>query len=322
MNNTVISNLIHHYASGHKKYQLILIAMTAFIFAAVCYSHEFFWTLVKTDLVVNPTILFIIVASTAYCYSSLHSIERETELLFSLQEDFQHGISCNEMKFGILFLIARTFNTILSERGMLYITSSAELNAIVKSYTDNIEARIFYIGFASAMCVSLGLFGTFMGLTQTIASMSTLLSNLYEGLAGEGADILGTMVQLIGELQAPLGGMALAFATSLLGLIGSMILGLHIVLLNRAAAYAQGNLENWLASLLVPEKEEELSEKAGPTATIDTSAIEKVALTSANQLQLLVTTVEKLAWRTKDLQDQQAKLLEAFETIIQQNKKD
>lgn len=321
-----LKNIIHSYGSGYKRYQTMLVGMCIFIIACIAYSYEFFFQLVETDLVVNPAIMALTIGGSVYCFISLKGIETEMESLFALQEDFQHGISCNEAKFNILFLIARTFNTILSERGALYINSSNELNAIVKSYVDDIDSRNFYIGFASAMCVSLGLFGTFMGLTKTIASMSSLLSNLYAGLASEGADILGTMVQLIGELQAPLAGMALAFATSLLGLIGSMILGIEIVLLNRAAAYAQGNLENWLALLLVPEKEAEQNAhhpaQNPQTTMMLIAAIEKLTTSNSRQMEVLLSTMQKFNQQNQITTAHQKKVIEALEKIVQQNQND
>lgn len=321
MNSKTLRNFAYIYSTGYKRYQTALVGMCLFIIACVFYSREFFWELVATDLIVNPCIISLTIGGSIYCYSSLCGIEREMEHLFALQEDFQHGISCNEAKFNILFLIARTFNTILSERGALYINSSNELNAIVKSYVDDIESRNFYIGFASAMSVSLGLFGTFMGLTKTISSMSTLLSNLYAGLADEGADILGTMVQLIGELQAPLAGMALAFATSLLGLIGSMILGLEIILLTRAAAYAQGNLESWLALLLVPEKEADGAADSTQSTAALLDAIEKLTAENSKQMAFLTQAVHNFTMQNQETTLHQQKVLAALEKIIQQNQK-
>lgn len=80
--------------------------------------------------------------------------------------------------------------------------------------------------------------------------MATLLHGLYIGLDSANADMLSTMVQLIGELQAPLQGMALAFATSLLGLMGSLFIGIEIVIINRTLSSALDDLNEWFTQLI------------------------------------------------------------------------
>ncbi len=72
------------------------------------------------------------------------------------------------------------------------------------------------------MLVFLGLLGTFWGLLKTIGSVGNVIS----GLGIDDTNVAGFFNSLKDGLNAPLEGMSIAFSSSLLGLAGSLILGL------------------------------------------------------------------------------------------------
>ncbi len=119
----------------------------------------------------------------------------------------------------------------------------------MRSLLDSLGARLdesrdisrYLIG----LLVFLGLLGTFWGLLQTIASVGEVIRNL-DVRAAESATIFE---ELKSGLEAPLSGMGTAFASSLFGLAGSLILGF----LDLQAAQAQNrfytDVEDWLSSI-------------------------------------------------------------------------
>ena len=72
------------------------------------------------------------------------------------------------------------------------------------------------------LLVFLGLLGTFWGLLKTIGSVGNVISSL--GI--DDTNVAGFFNSLKDGLNAPLEGMSIAFSSSLLGLAGSLILGL------------------------------------------------------------------------------------------------
>ena len=72
------------------------------------------------------------------------------------------------------------------------------------------------------LLVFLGLLGTFWGLLKTIGSVGNVIS----GLGIDDTNVAGFFNSLKDGLNAPLEGMSIAFSSSLLGLAGSLILGL------------------------------------------------------------------------------------------------
>ena len=98
--------------------------------------------------------------------------------------------------------------------------------------------------YLTGLLVFLGLLGTFWGLLLTIDSVKDVLAGLE--VQGDGAVMFET---LRSALQGPLGGMGIAFSSSLFGLAGSLILGF----LDLQAGHAQNrfvnDLEDWLSGL-------------------------------------------------------------------------
>ena len=72
------------------------------------------------------------------------------------------------------------------------------------------------------LLVFLGLLGTFWGLLKTIGSVG----NVINGLGIDDTNVAGFFNSLKDGLNAPLEGMSIAFSSSLLGLAGSLILGM------------------------------------------------------------------------------------------------
>ena len=72
------------------------------------------------------------------------------------------------------------------------------------------------------LLVFLGLLGTFWGLLKTIGSVGDVIN----GLGIDDTNVAGFFNSLKDGLNAPLEGMSIAFSSSLLGLAGSLILGL------------------------------------------------------------------------------------------------
>ncbi|MEM7744541.1 MAG: biopolymer transporter ExbB [Pseudomonadota bacterium] len=71
------------------------------------------------------------------------------------------------------------------------------------------------------LLIFLGLLGTFWGLSQTVPAVVDTIRDLAK--TGEDDDVL---TNLIGGLERQLGGMGTAFASSLMGLAGSLVVGL------------------------------------------------------------------------------------------------
>jgi hypothetical protein len=116
-----------------------------------------------------------------------------------------------------------------------------------RSLLDSISARLdesretsrYLIG----LLVFLGLLGTFWGLLQTVNAVGGTISALNP--TGDFAAFFGELQR---GLQEPLGGMGIAFSSSLFGLASSLVLGFLELQSGQAQNRFYLELEEWLAS--------------------------------------------------------------------------
>ncbi|MGF1658875.1 MAG: biopolymer transporter ExbB [Rubrimonas sp.] len=101
--------------------------------------------------------------------------------------------------------------------------------------------------YIASLLIFLGLLGTFWGLSNTVpAVVDTIRSLAPDEGGGTAADAFD---RLMSGLEDQLGGMGTAFASSLLGLAGSLVVGLLELFAGHAQNRFYRELEEWLSSI-------------------------------------------------------------------------
>ena len=120
---------------------------------------------------------------------------------------------------------------------------------VVRALLDSVGTRLDegrdILRYMMGLLVFLGLLGTFWGLQETVGSVGRIIQSLDVGKN----DFGGLFEDLKTGLAAPLGGMGVAFSSSLFGLAGSLILGFLDLQASQAQNRFYTELEDWLASL-------------------------------------------------------------------------
>ena len=96
--------------------------------------------------------------------------------------------------------------------------------------------RLAILQYSTGLLISLGLLGTFLGLLRTLVSSSEVLEAV--GLSAGSLDVDGAtdvFSAMILSLKAPLTNMGTAFSSSLFGLVGSIMVGVMVLIVQRAA---------------------------------------------------------------------------------------
>ncbi len=96
------------------------------------------------------------------------------------------------------------------------------------------------------LLIFLGLLGTFYGLATTVPAVVETIKSL---APKEGQDALDVFDNLMTGLEQQMGGMGTAFASSLLGLAGSLIVGLLEIFAGHGQNRFYMELEEWLSSI-------------------------------------------------------------------------
>ncbi|RVT86549.1 biopolymer transporter ExbB [Rhodobacteraceae bacterium CCMM004] len=96
------------------------------------------------------------------------------------------------------------------------------------------------------LLIFLGLLGTFYGLATTVPAIVETIRGLAPTPGEDGMAVFG---RLMSGLESQLGGMGVAFASSLLGLAGSLVVGLLELFASHSQNRFYRELEEWLSSI-------------------------------------------------------------------------
>ena len=135
--------------------------------------------------------------------------------------------------------------TLLGTRGARLGISASSSRSILESVATRIDEVRDVTRYLTNLLVFLGLLGTFYGLATTVPAVVETIRSL---TPKDGESSLDVFSKLMGGLEAQLGGMGTAFSSSLLGLAGSLVVGLLELFASHGQTRFYRELENWLSS--------------------------------------------------------------------------
>jgi hypothetical protein len=136
--------------------------------------------------------------------------------------------------------------TLLRSRGARTQVSSSSGRSILDSVAQRIDEDREITRYIGNVLIFLGLLGTFYGLATTVPAVVETIRSLNPGDGESGADIFA---RLQSGLESQLGGMGTAFSSSLLGLAGSLIVGLLELFAGHGQNRFYRELEEWMSTI-------------------------------------------------------------------------
>jgi len=211
---------------------LIIVAMVAVILLPQLLDA--FWS----SPFINGLILFVLLIGIVLSFRQVIRLMPEVRWVNSLQD--QH-IPQNVRQPVLLAPVAAIMRDRLGEA----VITPASMRSILDSVGIRLDEAKETSRYLTGLLVFLGLLGTFYGLIQTVSSVSGVIQNL-DITAGDSGSIFSNLRD---GLSAPLGGMAVAFSSSLFGLSGSLILGFLDLQTGQAQNAFYTDLEDWMSSM-------------------------------------------------------------------------
>ena len=135
---------------------------------------------------------------------------------------------------------------LLRSHGARSQISSTSSQSIQDSVATRIDEARDITRYLTNLLIFLGLLGTFYGLATTIPAIVETIKSL---APKEGETGLVVFERLMTGLQAQLGGMSTAFSSSLMGLAGSLMVGLLELFASHGQNRFYRELEDWLSSI-------------------------------------------------------------------------
>lgn len=122
--------------------------------------------------------------------------------------------------------------------------STESARSIQDSVATRIDEARDITRYLANLLIFLGLLGTFYGLATTVPAIVETIRTLAPGQGESGIEVFD---KLMHGLETQLGGMATAFSSSLLGLAGSLIVGLLELFASHGQNRFYRELEEWLS---------------------------------------------------------------------------
>ena len=136
--------------------------------------------------------------------------------------------------------------TLLRSRGASIQISASSSQSILESVSTRVEEAREITRYIVNLLIFLGLLGTFYGLATTVPALVETIRSL---APQEGETGFEVFTRLMSGLEGQLSGMGVAFASSLLGLAGSLVVGLLELFAGQAQNRFYRELEEWLSTI-------------------------------------------------------------------------
>lgn len=168
--------------------------------------------------------------------------------------------------------------SLLRTRGARMQVNASSTRSILDSVSTRIDEAREITRYIVNMLIFLGLLGTFYGLATTVPAVVDTIRSLAPSEGEGGVDVFG---RLMTGLEAQLGGMGVAFGSSLLGLAGSLVVGLLELFAGHGQNRFYQELEDWLSSIT------RVGFTAGEDATAEENIMAGVVDNMAQQMETL-----------------------------------
>ncbi|MFO6464678.1 biopolymer transporter ExbB [Jannaschia sp. KMU-145] len=212
----------------------------------------------------NGTIIAVFVLGVIACFAQVLQLFSSVSWIEGFVEDRPgHDIARPP---GLLAPLAALLRS-RSARSQVSATSS---RSILDSVGARMEEARDITRYIVNTLIFLGLLGTFWGLATTVPAVVDTIRNLNPDNGEGGVAVFG---RLIGGLESQLAGMGTAFASSLLGLAGSLVVGLLELFAGHGQNRFYREMEDWLSSItrvgLVGDSGEETIDQYSLAAVLD-----------------------------------------------------
>jgi len=228
-----------HFSQPVRQIALMLIVLGLVLFGAYI-SFRTLERVFFTNVYLNSAIAGVFVLGVLSCFRQVILLMRSVSWI----ETFARARNGDDMRPPPSLLAPLA--TLMRSRGARMQLTSTSTRSILDSVATRVDEDQEVTRYLSSTLIFLGLLGTFYGLATTVPALVDTIRSLTPAEGETGSDIFA---RLQAGLETQLGGMGTAFSSSLLGLAGSLIVGL----LELFAGHGQGRffreLEEWLSSL-------------------------------------------------------------------------
>ena len=217
-----------------------MLVVSGLVMAGAWFIHETVLGIIATNLWLNGFIAAVFLLAVVTCFWQVFILVQSVSWIEAFA---RHDPGSADAQAPLLLA---PLAQMLRSRDALSQLSSSWTRSILESVATRIDVARDITVYLINLLIFLGLLGTFYGLATTVPAIVDTIRSLSPQDGQSGLDVFA---KLMGGLESQLGGMGTAFSSSLLGLAGSLVVGLLELFAGHGQNRFYRELEDWLSSI-------------------------------------------------------------------------
>ncbi|MEM9437622.1 MAG: biopolymer transporter ExbB [Pseudomonadota bacterium] len=219
---------------------LLMVVVLVLVGLGTALAFPVLYPVISANLWLNGFIIFVFFIGVVACFLQVIQLIASVQWIegFAL-ERVGHELTTAPQLLAPLAALLRS-------RGARMQLGASSARSILDSVATRIDEQREITRYLVSLLIFLGLLGTFFGLATTVPALVETIRSLSPAEGETGLDVFA---RLQAGLESQLGGMGVAFASSLLGLAGSLVVGLLELFAGHGQNRFYRELEEWVSSI-------------------------------------------------------------------------
>lgn len=217
----------------------LMLVVTALVSVGAYLAYSRIYPIFSANPMLNSAILSVFSIGVISCFWQVVSLVYSVNWIEGFASD-RPGYEA-----GVAPRLLAPLAALLRTRGGRGQISNSSARSILESVASRIDEARDFTRYVSNLLIFLGLLGTFFGLATTVPGVVDTIRAL---APKDGETAAQAFEKLMGGLGTQLSGMGTAFSSSLLGLAGSLVVGLLELFVGHGQSRFYRELEEWLSS--------------------------------------------------------------------------
>ncbi|MCO4824235.1 MAG: biopolymer transporter ExbB [Amylibacter sp.] len=283
---------------------LMMLMFVVMVVIGAFLSYQSLLPIFMANVYLNGFIMFVFVFGIMACFWQVFTLVSSVSWIegFALDRPGHEFVSAP----GLLAPLAH----LLRKRGARTSLTSTSTQSIQDSVATRLDEGREIARYVINLLIFLGLLGTFFGLATTVPAVVDTIRSL---APQEGASSMDVFGNLMTGLERQLGGMGTAFGSSLLGLAGSLVVGLLDLLAGRGQNRFYRELEEWLSSITRIG----VATREGDVGNVENFAIADMLEHTTYQIESLHDLLRQSQERRTETDNRVARLTQVVERLAE-----
>lgn len=229
---------------------VMMLVVLGLVGAGGFWAYARIWPIFAANLWLNGLIFGVFVAGVLACFWQVGQLIRSVSWIERFAARHRNATAAGigaepDATSDKAPLLLAPLAALLGTRGPAGAISTSSARSMQDSVATRIEEARDITRYLANLLIFLGLLGTFYGLATTVPAVVETIRAL---APQEGESAIELFDKLMAGLEGQLGGMAVAFSSSLLGLAGSLVVGLLELFVSHGQNRFFRELEEWMTS--------------------------------------------------------------------------